>query len=378
MLRKTDIKWRLFPFHPTRQDAALSGLPAKSVFPLLHYNNLLPRMYKFDKDYMGRRGFNEEDHPLPVVGSRSSEYSKAPKWSEFDKYVNPQVLSSWSHLSPTEQYAGKRNGYLYPGVGWRRPGGSWKFAKNFNRLRRGYMIGMWQEKAIIPLWKQVPRVTAIGPRARYEGKLEYSTLNLSKLLWSIDAGLINPNETITLYTLVQARVVPEVDVCWPGLCLEAGDLGDRKLPYPINVEVQKATPKAIELIEEAGGNVVCTYLSAEGIYHEMRPEEYPVFPEQEMPDRLSYEAVMSRSKSRGFLSNWYEEEGKYAHPESGRRLSHYVAPPFARDFPATFEEYERVKHHQKWHLGQPGTGTVLPFTPTNAAEHVRPAVGPPG
>lgn len=175
----------------------------------------------------------------------------------------------------------------------------------------------------------------------------------------IDCGKLNRNEVITLYQLVEAGAVAPFEIMWPGMKLAHGNVD--RVPYPIHLELQAATPQAIKLIEEAGGSFTCTYLSPDAVYYQTKPEEYPSFLEDRLPPQMVMDRLATSPSSRGYLTQWYEEEGKYAHPEAGRRLSHYVRPPFPRDFPATFDEYERVKHHQKWHLQQPGSGTVLPW-----------------
>ena len=149
------------------------------------------------------------------------------------------------------------------------------------------------------------------------------------------------------------------EVVWPGVKLLAQDLDT--LSRPLHIELQQASARAVELIERAGGSFTCTYMSPQGMFQEIFPEEFPIFTDQHMPDRASFESASANPEKRGYLAKWYEDVSKYADPTAGRRLSHFVEPPVDRDFPATLEEYDKVKHHQKWHLGQPGTGTVLPW-----------------
>ncbi|CAD2212647.1 ribosomal protein L15 containing protein [Angomonas deanei] len=238
-------------------------------------------------------------------------------------------------------------------------GGSWKYARSYNDARKGYAKGQWQERKMTPRFMLAPRVSAGGPRNRYEGKATFSRIPLSKILWAIDTGRLNPNEVITLFHLRKANVIGDGEILWPGFVLLAG--GVERVPYPINIELQNASARAIKLIEESGGSFTCVYMTHEGLHQELHPEQYPLFVEQDLPERKGLESFATNPRKRGWLSQWYEDEGKYAHPDAGRRLSHYIRPPTARDFPATVEEYDIVKHHQKWHLNQPGTGTVLPW-----------------
>ncbi|XP_050340860.1 LOW QUALITY PROTEIN: uncharacterized protein LOC126767374 [Bactrocera neohumeralis] len=245
-------------------------------------------------------------------------------------------------------------------------GGSWKYSRSYNDARRGFAKGQWQERKMTPRFMLAPRVSAGGPRNRYEGKAVFSRLPLMKILWAVDSGRLNPNEVITLYQLRQARIIADWEVVWPGFVLLAGDV--EKVPYPLNIELQNASAKTIKLIEEAGGSFTSVYMTHEGLYQEMNPEQFPTFMEQELPEHKGSESFATNPRKRGWLSQWYEDESKYAHPDAGRRSSHYVRPSTQRDFPATVEEYEMVKHHQKWHLNQPGTGTVLPWHSYNTTD----------
>jgi len=238
-------------------------------------------------------------------------------------------------------------------------GGSWRYARSYNDQRKGYAKGTWQERKMTPRFMLAPRVSPGGPRNRYEGKAVFSRLSLDKLLWAIDSGRLNPNETITLYHLRQASVVAEREVVWPGFVLLSGSV--EAVPYPLHIELQNASARTIQLIEEAGGSFTSVYMTHEGLYQELHPEEYPVFTDQDLPEQKGLESFAANPRKRGWLAQWYEDESKYAHPAAGRRHAHYVRPPTERDLPATVEEYEAVKHHQKWHLQQPGTGTVLPW-----------------
>ena len=157
------------------------------------------------------------------------------------------------------------------------------------------------------------------------------------------------------------------------MVLLAGNV--ERVPYPLHVELQNASAKAIQLIEEAGGTFTNVYMSHEGLYQELHPEQFPTFLEQDLPERKGLENFATSPRKRGWLAQWYEDESKYAHPEAGRRHAHYVRPPTDRDFPATIEEYELAKHHQKWHLNQPGSATVLPWHHLNTADMARRSAG---
>lgn len=345
-------------FHPVRQNVPFHSNSIKSIFPLIYQNNLLPKARMSSEDFTGRKEF-DEDHPLPVVGTRLNELTTAYKWSHWDQYLNPQLTRSWLDLTPSPEYVGPRSGHNVIKMGWMKIGGSWKYSRGYNDARKGFAKGQWQERNMTPRFMLAPRVSAGGPRNRYEGKAQFSRLSLAKVLWAIDSGRLNPNEVITLYHLRQANVISEREIVWPGFVLLAGNV--ESISYPLHLELQNASSKAIKLLEEAGGTFTCVYMTHSGLYRELRPEEFPAFIDTELPEKKGLESFATNPAKGGWLAQWYEDESKYAHPEAGRRSSHYNRPPHDRDFPSTVEEYELVKHHQKWHLNQPGTGTVLPW-----------------
>lgn len=372
MLQKSPTWLRHRLFHQVRQHLPFSTHSIKDVFPLIYENNLLAKTRNSWKDFQGRREF-DSDHSHPVLGTRLNERTTTHKWSHWDQYINPQVTHSWKNLTPSEEYVGPRSGHNVIKIGWMKIGGSWKYSRGYNDARKGFAKGSWQERKMTPRFMLAPRVSAGGPRNRYEGKACFSRISLSKVLWAIDSGRLNPNEVITLYHLREAKVISEREIIWPGFVLLAGNV--ESLAYPINIELQNASSKAIKIIQEAGGSFTTVYMTHEGLYRELHPEQFPAFVEAELPEKKGLINFATNSQKNGWLSKWYEEENKYAHPSAGRRASHYVRCPHERDFPATIEEYERVKHHQKWHLNQPGTGDILPWHSYNTTDLAKRSTG---
>lgn len=372
MFSFTRIARRYRLFHPVRQNVPFHFNPVKSVFPLINSGNLLPKPRNSWEDYEGRKSF-DSDHPLPVLGSRLNEITSTHKWSHWDQYINPQIAQSWKDLRPTDEYVGPRSGHNMIKMGWMKIGGSWKYARSYNDARKGFAKGQWQERKMTPRFMLAPRVSPGGPRNRYEGKAQFSSLRLDKLLWAIDSGRININEVITLYSLRAANVIADREIIWPGFVLIAGSVSS--VSYPINIELQNASPRAISLIEEAGGTFTGVYMTHDGIHQELHPEKYPTFCDQHIPERKGLENFATNPSKRGWLSEWYEDESKYAHPDAGRRYAHYIRPPTNRDFPSTVDEYEAIKHQQKWHLNQTGTGTVLPWHTYKTADMLRRSSG---
>lgn len=67
-------------FHPARENVPFHFNPIKTIFPLIYSNNLLAKPRNNWQDFEGRKPF-DEDHPLPVVGTKLSELSSTHKFS---------------------------------------------------------------------------------------------------------------------------------------------------------------------------------------------------------------------------------------------------------------------------------------------------------
>ena len=342
------------------------------MFPLIYSNNLLAKPRRRTQDFQGVREFDDQ-HKLPRHDTEYISKSKTQHYSAHDLFLNPQLINHQLMLLKTPEYVGPRTGFLYSMSGWHRPGSNWKESGNYRVNRGGKRKATWDERHVTPRFMMAPRVCPGGPQTRHEGKLQYYPVSLTRILWAIENGSLNPNEVITINALVRSGCLREPVVMWPGIKLVTN--GVKGLNRTLHFELQSASKQAIKAVEMAGGSFTATYLTPRGFHQELYPEQYPTFPDQPMPEKHSFDHVHGVPQQRGYLSQWAEEEGKYAHPDSGRRLSHYAQPPQARDFPATAEEYEQVKHHQKWHMGQAGTGTVLPWHFMNTYDMARRTTG---
>ncbi len=79
-------------------------------------------------------------------------------------------------------------------------------------------------------------------------RLDFAEINLDRLQDAIDAKLIDVNETITVESLVKAKVVRRPKA---GVRL----LGRGEIKAKLNIEVHGASKTAIAAIEKAGGTV---------------------------------------------------------------------------------------------------------------------------
>jgi large subunit ribosomal protein L15 len=79
-------------------------------------------------------------------------------------------------------------------------------------------------------------------------RLDFAEINLDRLQDAIDAKLVDVNETVTVESLVKAKVVRRAKA---GIRL----LGRGEIKAKLNIEVHGASKTAIAAIEKAGGTV---------------------------------------------------------------------------------------------------------------------------
>ena len=79
-------------------------------------------------------------------------------------------------------------------------------------------------------------------------RLDFAEINLDRLQDAIDAKLIDAKDTVTVESLVKAKVVPRPKA---GVRL----LGRGELKAKLNIEVHGASKSAIAAVEKAGGTI---------------------------------------------------------------------------------------------------------------------------
>jgi large subunit ribosomal protein L15 len=98
---------------------------------------------------------------------------------------------------------------------------------------------------------------------------EYASVNLDQLQHWIDLGRIDPAKPITMNHLLDTRCIHKIE---NGVKLLAEGADDWTLP--INIEVSRASQRAIEAIEMAGGKIVCRYYNRLGLRYVTKPEKF--------------------------------------------------------------------------------------------------------
>lgn len=102
----------------------------------------------------------------------------------------------------------------------------------------------------------------------HSGKENIAHVNLTRLQAWIDAGRIDPSQPITPKELIKAKLIGRIP---DGIKLlahgryEKPQEGEAIIKQPIDICVSRASAKAIEAIEAAGGKVVTRYYTKDAI-----------------------------------------------------------------------------------------------------------------
>eukprot|EP00002_Diphylleia_rotans_P024622 TRINITY_DN4870_c0_g1_i1.p1 TRINITY_DN4870_c0_g1~~TRINITY_DN4870_c0_g1_i1.p1 ORF type:complete len:274 (-),score=52.65 TRINITY_DN4870_c0_g1_i1:95-916(-) len=128
-------------------------------------------------------------------------------------------------------------------------------------------------------------------------KNHYVPVELSKIKWLIEIGRINANETITMKTLKDAGAVHHVK---DGVKLMGS--GADNFEYKIDIEVSKATRRAIEAVEKVGGSIKCMYYNRLGLRSILYPERFDILPRFARPAPKDY-LWYTNPDNRGFVGH---------------------------------------------------------------------------
>ncbi|KAI8092667.1 ribosomal protein L18e/L15P [Halteromyces radiatus] len=150
----------------------------------------------------------------------------------------------------------------------------------------------WFEGGQIPLVKRLPK------RGFYNlhGK-EYQELNLDRLQHWINTGRIDATQPITMKHLLDSRCIHKIE---DGVKILS--VGAETFNIPITIEVSRASQKAIEAIEKAGGKITTRYYNALGLRAVVHPEKFSQIPKFAAPLRKEDIKYYSDIKNRGYLA----------------------------------------------------------------------------
>ncbi|KAL0079678.1 ribosomal protein L18e/L15P [Phycomyces blakesleeanus] len=133
----------------------------------------------------------------------------------------------------------------------------------------------WFEGGQTPLVKRLPKRGFFNQHGK-----EYQEVNLDRLQHWIVSGRIDASKPITMKDLLDSRCIHKIE---DGVKILS--VGAEQFNIPITIEVSRASQKAIEAIEKAGGTVSLRYFNAIGLRALIHPEKFTKTPKAAAPIR---------------------------------------------------------------------------------------------
>ncbi|KAI8358562.1 ribosomal protein L18e/L15P [Blakeslea trispora] len=150
----------------------------------------------------------------------------------------------------------------------------------------------WFEGGQTPLVRRLPKRGFFN----IHGK-DYQEVNLDRLEHWIKTGRIDASQPITMKHLLDSRCIHKIE---DGVKLLS--VGSHTFSTPITIEVSRASQKAIEAVEKAGGKIVTRYYNALGLRSLVHPEKFTQMPKLAAPLRKEEIKYYSDPKNRGYLA----------------------------------------------------------------------------
>lgn len=173
----------------------------------------------------------------------------------------------------------------------------------------------------MPLIRRLPKRGFVNAHANY-----YAPVNLDRVQYWIDQGRIDPTQRITARELLDSRCIHNVH---DGVKLLAD--GAQHLRMPLHFIVSRASKRAIQAVEAAGGSIVCRYYTRTSLRALVRPHKWlganlplPTFADPvSKRDLLWYSSI----NNRGYLAlRDYQERQNSKADDSGAASDAPAAP----------------------------------------------------
>eukprot|EP01147_Barroeca_monosierra_P005405 gene5405-7142_t len=143
-----------------------------------------------------------------------------------------------------------------------------------------------------PFYRRQPKHGFHNPNSR-----TFDPVNLDDISSAVEAGKIDPNQTITMKILKDAGLIGRQ--VKHGVKLLAR--GKEKLATPIEIEVSRASKTAIEAIESVGGSITTVYFNQRTLQALLKPHRFNKPQAQARPRGKDLE-YYSDPAVRGYLS----------------------------------------------------------------------------
>ena len=120
-------------------------------------------------------------------------------------------------------------------------------------------------------------------------------INLSTIQEKLDKNLLDPTKQITIKHLVACGAIGR-NVGDGVKLLAKGDV-----KQPIDIEVSRASKRAIDKIEAAGGSVTVSWYTKLGLRALLKPFKFDILPRRSRPPP-KYMEYYTSNETRGYLS----------------------------------------------------------------------------
>jgi len=128
-------------------------------------------------------------------------------------------------------------------------------------------------------------------------------LNISKLLYHIEKGDVDPSQKITMHDLFKGGVLSKIQYGVKLLGKGADDLS--KLGIPLNIEVTDASKEAIEAVKASGGSISSVYRTPLILRQHLKPHRYPHWMEYKIPMPKPKDVYKLEALKEKGLEVWY-------------------------------------------------------------------------
>eukprot|EP00035_Acanthoeca_spectabilis_P007456 m.136816 g.136816 ORF g.136816 m.136816 type:complete len:275 (+) comp13962_c1_seq1:37-861(+) len=160
-------------------------------------------------------------------------------------------------------------------------------------------VAPWFQGGQTPVWQKWPK------RGRPNSEsVKYVPVNIGTVVDAIEAGRLDPVFPINMRHLWRAGVVTGSIKSmardrWGVKLLSSGA---ERLNVPITIEVQRASRKAIESVEAAGGTIACKYYGRLNLRALLMPHKFATIPRIPLPTPKKQKWYL-QPENRGVLRN---------------------------------------------------------------------------
>ena len=166
-----------------------------------------------------------------------------------------------------------------------------------------------------PLQRRIPKS---GFSKKAFGFEPTTYVNISKILYCIYKGRLDPTKKITIRDLLEAGAISSAKYGVSLLGRGGSELKKAMMPDdaqsipPLHIEVSSASKQAIDFIKGAGGSVTCVYRTGLTMRYHIRPDKWVVPPnDPQTPLKRAYSMEKLREKGAEVVyvpTEWFKDQ----------------------------------------------------------------------